>query len=101
MPRLRHAGLAEYFQEVFVSEAVGVGKPDKRYFDYVADHIPGFRAAEALVIGDSPSSDIQGAINAGLDSLWYDPPGLNHTRPQRFTYRAETYGGILEILRNV
>lgn len=101
MPRLRHAGLAEYFQEVFVSEAVGVGKPDKRYFDYVADHIPGFRAAEALVIGDSPSSDVQGAINAGLDSLWYDPPGLNHTRPQRFTYRAKTYGGILEILRNV
>lgn len=101
MPRLRHAGLMEYFQDVFVSEAVGVGKPDKRYFDYVAAHIPGFQRENALVIGDSPSSDIQGAVNAGLDSLWYDPPGLNNVKSNAFTYRVETYDGILRILEHV
>lgn len=101
LPRLEHAGLAPYFKKVFVSEAVGVGKPDKRYFDYVAAHIPGFRARDAVVIGDSPTSDIQGAVNAGLDSIWYDPPGLNAGKPASFTYRAENYDDILRILGHV
>ena len=103
MPRLEHAGLAPYFREVFVSEAVGAGKPDKRYFDYVAEHIPGFCREEALVIGDSPNSDIQGAVNAGLDSLWYDPPGAwtNQRTPPPCTYRAESYAAIRELLCHV
>lgn len=103
MPRLEHAGLLPYFQEVFVSEAVGVGKPHKAYFDYVAAHIPGFAPEDALVIGDSPSSDIQGAVNAGLPSIWYDPPGAwTNARPAPpCTWRAESYEEILEILRHV
>lgn len=101
LPRLEHAGLAKFFKQVFVSEAVGVGKPDKRYFDYVAAHIPGFQPEKALVIGDSPSSDIQGARNAGLDSIWYDPPGLNAVKPDHFTYRAESFEDILRVLSNV
>ncbi len=99
LPRIKNSGLAPYFRDVFVSEAVGVGKPDKRYFDYVAAHIPGFSPAEALVIGDSPSSDIQGAVNAGLDSLWYDPAG-QHPQPP-CTYRAESYEAIRELLCHV
>ncbi len=103
LPRLRNSGLAPYFKEVFVSEAVGVGKPDKRYFDYVFQHIPGFTPSEALVIGDSPSSDIQGAQNAGLQSIWYDPPGAwtNDRKAPAFTWRAESYGDIREILKHV
>ncbi len=102
-PRLEHAGLLPYFKEVFVSEAVGVGKPDKRYFDYVAAHIPGFTPQEALVIGDSLSSDIQGAVNAGLHSLWFHPPGLGvyDSPAPLYTWQAEDYAGIREILRHV
>lgn len=102
LPRLEHAGLAPYFRKVFVSEAVGVGKPHKRYFDYVAEHIPGFSPEKALVIGDSPSSDIQGAVNAGLASVWYDPPGL-HTEDAcpACTFRAGSYGELLKLLRHV
>lgn len=103
IPRLEHAGLAPYFKEVFVSEAVGVGKPDRRYFDYVAEHIPGFSPEQAVVIGDSPSSDIQGAVNAGLDSIWYDPPGAwtNTRATPAYTYCAGSYEDIRRILRHV
>ncbi len=101
LPRLEHAGLSTYFRDVFVSEAVGAGKPDKRYFDYVAENIPGFRGQEAVVIGDSASSDIQGAVNAGLDSIWYDPPELQHDKPSHFTHRAESYRDILRVLGHV
>lgn len=103
MPRLEHSGLAPYFKEVFVSEAVGVGKPDKRYFDYVAAHIPDFAPDEAVVIGDSPNSDILGAQNAGLDSIWFDPPGAwtNQRTAPAYTWRAESYDDIRRILQNV
>ncbi len=102
-PRLEHSGLLPYFKDVFVSEAVGVGKPNKRYFDYVAAHIQGFLPARALVIGDSPTSDLQGAANAGLDSLWYDPAGkgLDGAKDFSFTYRGENYDEIRRILSNV
>lgn len=103
MPRLEHSGLAPYFKDVFVSEAVGVGKPHKAYFDYVAAHIPDFSPDLAVVIGDSPSSDIQGAVNAGLDSIWYDPPGawMNQRPAPAYTYRAENYQDIIRILQDV
>ncbi|WP_305117017.1 YjjG family noncanonical pyrimidine nucleotidase [Acutalibacter muris] len=103
IPRIRNSGLAPYFKEVFVSEAVGVGKPDKRYFDHVAASIPNFSRSEAVVIGDSPSSDLQGAVNAGLRSIWYDPPGAwtNERKAPQYTWRAESYDELREILRNV
>lgn len=103
IPRLEHAGLLPYFREVFVSEAVGVGKPHKAYFDHVAAHIPDFSPEEAIVIGDSPSSDIQGAVNAGLRSIWYDPPGAwTNTRPSPpCTWRAESYEDIVNLVRHV
>lgn len=103
LPRIANSGLAPYFKDVFVSEAVGVGKPDKRYFDHVAAHIPGFSPEEAVVIGDSPTSDIQGAVNAGLRSIWYDPPGAwTQERPAPpCTWRAESYDEIRGILKNV
>ena len=100
LPRIKNSGLAPYFRNVFVSEAVGVGKPDKRYFDYVAANIPGFSREEAVVIGDSLSSDIQGAVNAGLRSIWFAPRG--EARPEAgYTWRAGNYYEIKRVLRHV
>lgn len=96
--RLDRSGLRPYFKDVFVSEAVGVGKPDPRYFQYVAEHIPGFEKEKAVVIGDSLSSDIKGAFNAGLKSIWYTGVWEDRSETVPFTYRAETYDRILEIL---
>lgn len=96
--RLEHSGLLPYFQKVFVSEDVGVGKPDPRYFQYVEEHIPGFAKEKALVIGDSLSSDIQGAVNAGLDSIWYTGVWEDSAGNVPCTYRAESYEEIKTIL---
>lgn len=96
--RLEHSGLLPYFRKVFVSEDVGVGKPDLRYFQYVEEHISGFEKEKALVIGDSLSSDIQGAANAGLDSIWYTGVWEDPAGNVPYTYRAESYEEIAEIL---
>lgn len=86
------------FQDFFISEAVGCGKPEKAYFDYVLAHIPGARPEDCLVIGDSLSSDIRGANNASLPCCW-----LNHTgrpRPEnlRIDYEIRSLRELLSLL---
>ncbi len=68
--RLTKAGLLPYFTEVFVSETVGYQKPRKEYFDYVLNTVKEKDTSRILLVGDSLSSDIQGAMNVGLPCCW-------------------------------
>ena len=68
--RLDDSGLRKYLDGVFISDAVGYEKPDLRYFEYVASRIENFERSEAVVIGDSLTSDMRGAVNFGLDRIW-------------------------------
>ena len=71
--RLAESDIAPYITAAFISEDAGAAKPSTAYFDYVFAHVPDLTNKNALLIGDSPSSDIQGANNAGLPSCWYNP----------------------------
>ena len=93
--RLKSADISKYFQKIFVSEELGADKPDKRYFDRCAMQIPDFDPAKAMIVGDSLSSDIQGGINAGLDTCWYNPHGGT---PK---YNSEFVINSLEELKNI
>lgn len=75
--RLKTAGLYNYFEEMFVSEKIGFEKPDRSFFDYCFDHIKDFDLGKTIMVGDSLTSDIQGAINSGIDSCFYDPKGAS------------------------
>lgn len=75
--RVKESGIEPYFDGVFVSEDAGSQKPEKEYFDYVISNIPEKDRRKILVIGDSQTSDILGAINSELDSCWYNPHGCN------------------------
>ena len=68
--RLTKAGILPFFKEIFVSEAVGYQKPRKEYFDYVLSHIGEADKCRVLLIGDSLTSDIKGALNAGIACAW-------------------------------
>lgn len=68
--RLNLSGMKKYLKGSFVSETVGVGKPHKEYFDFVFGNIEEKDINKILIVGDSLTSDIQGGINAGLDTLW-------------------------------
>lgn len=70
--RMRGADILKYAKNVFISEDIGVGKPDKRYFNYVLSSVDEKDKNKILVIGDSMSSDILGGINAELDTCWVD-----------------------------
>lgn len=90
--------LAPYFEHCFISEQMGCAKPEKRFFDGVAAAIPDFDPKEAIVIGDSLSSDMQGGINAGLDTCWYNPKGKNAPANMPITYTVRDLAEIREIL---
>lgn len=68
--RLTKAGILPFFKEIFVSEAIGYQKPRKEYFDYVLSHIGEADKSRVLLIGDSLTSDIKGALNAGIACAW-------------------------------
>ncbi len=71
--RIASAGIAKYFKNVFISEFAGYDKPQKEYFDYCFVRIPNFSREETMIIGDSLTSDIQGGINAGIHTCWFNP----------------------------
>ena len=71
--RLESAGIGHYFKDIFISEVTGSHKPDRAYFDYCFAHIPGFDPSEALLVGDSLTSDILGGFNAGIRTCWFNP----------------------------
>ena len=74
--RIQSAGIARYFRNIFISEQLGAYKPSPAFFQACFRAIPDFDPAEALMVGDSLTSDIRGARNAGLRSCWYNPHDL-------------------------
>lgn len=71
--RLNDSGLDQHFKKLFISEECGYQKPQKEYFDVVFQHIQPKDKDRVLIIGDSLSSDIQGGINAGIHTCWFNP----------------------------
>ena len=96
--RLQKSGLAPLFSHVFVSESVGAQKPLPAFFDAVFAAIDEKDKRKVLVIGDSLGSDIQGAANAGLDCVWYNPKGLANDRGLPVALEAADFAQILAFL---
>ena len=88
-----------YFKDLFISEEIGYEKPHPAFFAAVAERIPDFDAAAALVVGDSLSSDIAGGVAAGLDTCWYNPNGSVNTKDLPITYTVRTLAEILPLVR--
>ena len=70
--RIHNSAIDKFITNIFISELVGVEKPDIRFFDYVIDKLQ-CNNKEVLIVGDSLSSDILGGINAGIQTCWYNP----------------------------
>lgn len=71
--KLARSGLDMVFDHIYISETVGFEKPNKGFFDHVIVDLGISDPRQALVIGDSLTSDITGAVNAGMASCWYNP----------------------------
>ncbi len=71
--RAAESGILDYVEGVFVSEKMDSEKPNRKIFDAALRALGVENREHVLMVGDSLSSDIQGGVNAGLDTCWYNP----------------------------
>lgn len=64
-----NADLRGYFDFIISSAAVGVRKPHPKIFDLALAHW-GARPDQAVMVGDTVSADVAGAIRAGIANVW-------------------------------
>ncbi|SFQ35536.1 2-haloacid dehalogenase [Lachnospiraceae bacterium XBB1006] len=99
--RIRSSDLATYLDAIFISETVGADKPSLAFFEHCFAEIPPFRKEEAVIIGDSLTSDIRGGINAGLHTIWFNHRNQEPRSDILPEYEAATYDEILQILEKL
>lgn len=97
--RLAASPLKGYMDGIFVSEETGFQKPRKEFFDYVFGSIALADLKRVIIVGDSLTSDIQGGINAGIDSCWYNPKGLPNYGGIPCTYEIARLCQLEEIIK--
>lgn len=96
--RLRRSGLATFITRMFISGEIGVQKPRREFFDHVFAVLGEPDRTRCVMMGDSLDSDIRGGLNAGIDTVWFNPdhwPGDPDIPPK---YEVHSYEEALRIL---
>ena len=98
--RIKKSVIAEYFEDIVVSEEIGVSKPNPEIFQHALNNINYTHKSKVLIVGDSLTSDIQGGINFGIDTCWFNPAmDLNEIGIEP-TYTISDLMELKEILKN-
>ena len=98
--RIASTGLDRYVDGVFVSEEMGVMKPDPRFFEICLEQI-GAPRENCIMVGDSLTSDMLGACRASLKSVWFMPSGdwQRAMKEYEIDYYASSFDELYEVLR--
>lgn len=97
--KFEKSGLRDCFTHIVLSEEVGCQKPNPHIF-HEALRLNGLAAEDVLMIGDSWNSDIQGAINAGIDQMWVNEKAMNDNE-ERMMHEATYVVKSLEEIKNI
>jgi 2-haloacid dehalogenase len=96
--KLNKSGLINLFDDVFISEVVGVEKPGIGFFEHVWEKIGTYPSGEVMIIGDSLTSDMQGGNNAGILTCWYNPKGLENNKGVKLDYEIRQLKEVMNVL---
>ena len=91
----------QYFDDVIISEEIGCAKPCNEIFDAAFGAVNHTDKNTALMVGDNLSSDIQGGINYGIDTCWFNPTKQNGNNEIQPTYEIVELEQIEDILITV
>ena len=97
--RMRGSGLDKYFIKRFISQEIGYPKPNVEFFRRSFLQIDNFDQHKTLIIGDSLTGDIQGGINAQIDTCWFNPHKVVNTTGIIPTYEIDDLRLLLDIVR--
>ncbi len=92
--KLLHSNLHVFFEEVITSEASNSLKPHKEIFEYAISKT-GATVKESIMIGDNLDADIQGGINAGMDTIFVNHLNIvPHIQPTYTIYHLKELENI-------
>ena len=94
--RIRKSIIAKYFDDIVISEEVMVSKPDPKIFEHaLLSNINHTDKSNVLIVGDSLTSDIQGGINFGIDTCWFNPNNIVNKTGIKSTYEISNLMDLL------
>lgn len=96
--KLEKSGLKELFEGCFISDQMGVEKPNVEFFNLVKQKIGPVADDEILIVGDSLTSDMKGGNNAGIRCCWYNPSGKQKPADLRIDYEIRNLQEVKDIL---
>lgn len=93
--RIRKSVIGKYFNTIVVSEEVEVSKPNPEIFRYALNNTD---KIQVLIVGDSLTSDVQGGINLGVDTCWFNPNKIVNKTGIKPTYEITNLFQLKDIL---
>ena len=85
---LRDGGFGRWFDAMVCSFDIGIPKPDPRIFQHML-YLLDVEASEAVMVGDSIKSDMEGAKNVGLEAIWMDYKDTREWKGHRVSSLSE------------
>lgn len=95
--KLRAAGFHKVMEDIFISEQLGVPKPQKAFFDRVFEKLKEVPLDRILIVGDSLTSDMRGGNLAGIATCWYNPANLLNTTEIKTDFTIRNLKEVLQI----
>lgn len=97
--RIRKSIIAKYFEDIIISEEVKVSKPHPEIFELALNNLKYTDKTKVLIVGDSLTSDIQGGINFGVDTCWFNPNKKKNETGLKPTYEISNIMQLIDILK--
>ena len=92
------SGLGELMDSIFLSESLGVEKPNVEFFERMFETIGSVEKDQVLIVGDSLTSDIRGGNNAGIKTCWYNPDHKERYADVKIDYEIADLHEIYDII---
>lgn len=96
--KLASSGLDQLLDRVFISDVIGVEKPNAAFFDPVFAEIGDIPKNEIMIVGDSLTSDMRGGVNAGIVTCWFNREGKPRPENLRIDYEIDRIERVLDIV---
>lgn len=93
--KLKCSEIDSFFEHVITSDGCGYQKPDPTFYQHALEKCKSL-AQKSLMIGDNLKTDIAGALNIGIDTVYFNPS--QNGRPHKSTFEISSLDQLLQIV---